>query len=115
MARQQVALFHLASLGDAQLIDLYLQAIFEARAAAAHFYDVALVEFFGDARIAWIPDARFKLAGFVAQNQVQVGFVGFGGALLLGEDKEKAVEVPALFECGQIGYIDFFHSAGKDT
>ena len=82
-------------------------------AAAAGLDHVAALEVFGDARVAGLPDTAFELAGLVAQNEAEVGLVGLGSALLLGQDEEEAVEELALVEVGQIGDVDVFHSAEK--
>ena len=97
---QKVGFIHLAGLGHAQLVDLHLQPVVKAGGRAAGLDDVALFEDFGDARVAQFPDAAFKLAGFVAQNQVQVGFVGLGHALLFEQNKKKAVEGFSVFKEG---------------
>ena len=112
---QQVGFVHLAGLRQAELIDLHLQAVVEAGGRAASLDDVAALEVFGDARVRGLPDAAFELAGLVAENQVQIGLVGLGGALLLGQDEEEAVEELAFVEVGQIGNVDVFHSAERLT
>ncbi len=108
---QQVGFVHLVGQRHADLVDLHLQAVFEAGGRAAGLDHVAALEVLGDARVAGLPDAAFELAGFVAQNEVEVGLVGLGGALLLGQDEEEAVEELAFVEVGQIGDVDVFHSA----
>jgi len=57
-----------------------------------------------------LPHAAFELAGLVAQDQVQVGLVGLGGALLFGQNQKETVEELAFVESGQIGDIDVFHN-----
>jgi hypothetical protein len=111
----QVGLVHLGRLSKAELIDLHLQAVVESGGASARLDDVALVEVPGDARVVGRPDAALKLTGFVAEDQIQIGLVGFGGALLLGEDKEVAVEELALVEVGQIGNVVLFNDSERLT
>ena len=107
---QQIGFVRLAGLSQAQLIDLHLQPVVEARGRTAGLDDVAPLELLGDARVGGLPDAAFELAGLVAQNEVQVGLVGFGGALLLEQHEEEAVEELALVKVGQIGDVNVFHS-----
>src|SRR5208337_4517213 len=110
---QQVGFVHFVGQRNAKLIDLHLQAVIEAGGRAASLDHVAALKVFGDARVSRIPDAAFELAGLVAQDEVEVGLVVLGGALLLGQDEEEAVEGPAFVEVGQIGDVDVFHSAEK--
>src|SRR5271157_4930607 len=110
---QQVGFVHLVRQRNTDLVDLHLQAVVEAGGRAAGLDHVAAVEVFGDARVSRIPDAAFELAGLVAQDEVEVGLVVLGSALLLGQDEEVAVEGPAFVEVGQIGDVDVFHSAEK--
>jgi len=106
---KQVGFVHLGRQRHSELVDLHLQAVVEARSTAASFDNVAALEIFGDAWVGWLPDASFELAGFVAKNEAQVGFVGLCGALLLGQNEEEAVEELAFVEVGQIGDVDIFH------
>ena len=56
----------------------------------------------GNARIGRLPGAGLHLPALVAEDQVQIGLVGLGGAQLPGQNQKKAIEQLSFFERSQI-------------
>ncbi len=113
--RHQVSLFHFRRQGLAQLLDLHLQAVVEARHVAARLDDVAAIEVFRDACIVDVPDAAFELAGLVAKHDVEVGLVGLGGPELAMKNKKVGIEDTRFFKRSELRDKDFLHAAGRIT